>query len=30
MAMTVISLVPGLAMIWFVRRHIARGFVVRS
>jgi glycerol transport system permease protein len=30
MAMTVISLVPGLAMIWFVRRYIARGFVVRS
>jgi glycerol transport system permease protein len=30
MAMTVVSLVPGVAMIWFVRRHIARGFTVRA
>ena len=30
MAMTVISLIPGLLMIWFVRNHIARGFVVRT
>ena len=29
MAMTVLSLVPGLAMIWFVRNHIARGFTIR-
>jgi glycerol transport system permease protein len=30
MAMTTLSLVPGLAMIYFVRNHIARGFVVRG
>ena len=30
MAMTVLSLVPGVAMIWFVRNHIARGFVMRA
>ena len=30
MAMTVVSLIPGAAMIWFVRNHIARGFVVRA
>ena len=30
MAMTVVSLIPGLAMIWFVRNHIARGFVMRA
>jgi glycerol transport system permease protein len=30
MAMTVVSLVPGLGMIWFVRNHIARGFVMRA
>jgi glycerol transport system permease protein len=30
MAMTVVSLVPGLAMLWFVRNHIARGFIIRA
>jgi glycerol transport system permease protein len=30
MAMTVFSLLPGLAMIYFVRNHIARGFVIRT
>ncbi len=30
MAMTVFSLLPGLVMIYFVRHHIARGFVVRG
>ncbi|MDM7932134.1 carbohydrate ABC transporter permease [Tabrizicola sp.] len=30
MAMTVLSLVPGLAMIWFVRNHIAQGFTLRA
>ncbi len=30
MAMTVFSLLPGLLMIWFVRNHIARGFVIRT
>lgn len=30
MAMTVVSLLPGLVMIYFVRHHIARGFVVRA
>jgi glycerol transport system permease protein len=30
MAMTCISLVPGVAMIWFVRNHIARGFTLRA
>lgn len=29
MAMTVMSLIPGLTMIWFVRRHISRGFTIR-
>jgi glycerol transport system permease protein len=29
MAMTVFSLVPGMAMIYFVRNHISKGFVVR-
>jgi glycerol transport system permease protein len=30
MAMTCLSLVPGVAMIWFVRNHIARGFTLRA
>jgi glycerol transport system permease protein len=30
MAMTCISLVPGVAMIWFVRRHLAKGFTLRA
>ncbi len=30
MAMTLVSLIPGLAVIYFVRNHIARGFIVRS
>lgn len=30
MAMTMFSLLPGLAMIWFVRNHIARGFTIRT
>ncbi len=30
MAMTVFSLLPGVAMIYFVRNHIARGFVIRA
>ena len=30
MALTVVSLIPGLAMIWFVRNHIARGFLIRA
>jgi len=30
MAMTCLSLLPGVAMIWFVRNHIARGFVVKT
>ncbi len=29
MAMTTLSLIPGLAMIWFVRNHISRGFTIR-
>ncbi len=29
MAMTTLSLVPGLVMIWFVRNHLSRGFTVR-
>lgn len=29
MAMTVLSLIPGLVMIWFVRNHISRGFTIR-
>ncbi len=30
MAMTCLSLVPGVAMIWFVRGHLARGFTLRA
>lgn len=30
MAMTVVSLIPGVAMIWFVRNHLARGFQLGS
>jgi glycerol transport system permease protein len=30
MAMTMVSLVPGAMMIYFVRNHIARGFTIRS
>jgi glycerol transport system permease protein len=30
MAMTVVSLIPGVAMIWLVRHQIARGFVVKT
>jgi glycerol transport system permease protein len=30
MAMTVFSLLPGLMMIYFVRNHFARGFMVRA
>ncbi len=30
MAMTVFSLLPGVLMIFLVRRHIARGFVIRT
>jgi len=30
MAMTCLSLVPGVAMIWFVRRHLAKGFTLRA
>ncbi len=30
MAMMVLSLVPGVALIWFVRNHIARGFQLRA
>jgi len=30
MAMTCLSLVPGVAMIWFVRNDIARGFTLRA
>jgi glycerol transport system permease protein len=30
MAMTVFSLLPGVAMIWFVRNHISKGFVIRT
>ena len=30
MAMTCLSLVPGVAMIWLVRNHIARGFTLRA
>lgn len=29
MAMTLVSLVPGVGMIWLVRNHIARGFTLR-
>ena len=28
MAMTVLSLVPGTVFIWFVRKHLARGFKI--
>jgi glycerol transport system permease protein len=30
MAMTCLSLVPGVAMIWLVRNHLARGFALRA
>ena len=30
MAMTILSLAPGVVMIFLVRNHIARGFVVRT
>lgn len=30
MAMTLVSLIPGLAVIYFVRNHIAKGFIIRS
>ncbi len=30
MAMTVVSLIPGVAMIWLVRHQIARGFVIKT
>lgn len=30
MAMTCLSLLPGVATIWFVRNHIARGFTLRA
>ncbi|WP_420410113.1 carbohydrate ABC transporter permease [Hoeflea sp.] len=30
MAMTFVSLIPGLAVIYFVRNHIAKGFIVRT
>jgi glycerol transport system permease protein len=30
MAMTLVSLIPGLVVIYFVRNHIAKGFIVRS
>lgn len=30
MAMTCLSLLPGVAMIWLVRNHIARGFTLRA
>ena len=30
MAMTCLSLVPGVAMIWLVRNHLARGFILRA
>lgn len=30
MAMTCLSLLPGLAMIWLVRNHLARGFTLRA
>ena len=30
MAMTCLSLLPPLAMIWLVRNHIARGFILRA
>ena len=30
MAMTVLSIIPGALMIYFVRRHIARGFIIKQ
>jgi glycerol transport system permease protein len=30
MAMTCLSLLPGVAMIWLVRNHLARGFTLRA
>lgn len=30
MAMTCLSLLPGIAMIWLVRNHLARGFTLRA
>ena len=30
MAMTCLSLAPGVAMIWFVRNHLAKGFTLRA
>lgn len=30
MAMTCVSLVPGIAMIWIFRNHLARGFILRT
>jgi glycerol transport system permease protein len=30
MAMTVLAIVPGVAMIYFVRNHLAKGFVIRT
>jgi glycerol transport system permease protein len=30
MAMTVLALLPGIAMIYFVRNHLAKGFVIRA
>ncbi|UVO38406.1 hypothetical protein KUL72_08655 [Bradyrhizobium arachidis] len=30
MAMTVLALVPGIAMIYFMRNHLATGFVIRT
>ena len=29
-AMTIVSLLPGLVMLWLVRNHIARGFLIRT
>jgi glycerol transport system permease protein len=30
MAMTVLSIIPGALMIYFVRNHIAKGFMIRQ
>ena len=30
MAMTVLAIIPGIAMIYFVRNHLAKGFVIRT
>jgi glycerol transport system permease protein len=30
MAMTCLSLLPGIALIWFVRHHLAKGFTLRA